>query len=422
MEKTNSGANNGVKPLKSILKKTRSTPPIFSEAGGVVNAADSVKETLENRPKGVARGNKQEVTRINNASSVMGMGGTPPSARRKGALAVRMDAANMEHADTNGSLNVADAGLNQFTSDYEERSDKGGVMMPKKLNFRSFVNEEKVEDSDIVLPRYAIDKTLSLPLKKDDVTKIPVWVKFHKVPIVVYSEDGLSLIATQIGKPLMLDAFTSSMCVEACGRINFARALIEISSDTDLKKEVIMAIPDEDGISYTKEIISVDEWQPSRCADCKIFGHSSDRCPKIVREPFVSISKKGTIRRGADMDSKTKVGANAINKVKGPSASNSFDALNTMDVEDECGTSSSMGNQEEEQEAGPKESQLNEHVESDDEVGGFIFLEGDKFGDNFDVRLKGRVRKQVCSRLFHKLGLSFLCCSLDGSAIDACCS
>nr|GFB48415.1 hypothetical protein [Tanacetum cinerariifolium] len=52
--------------------------------------------------------------------------------------------------------------------------------------------------------------------------------------------------------------------------------------------------------------------------------------------------KKGTMRRGA------------INKVKGPSTSNSFDALNIVDAEEECGTSSSKGNQEEEQDAGLK--------------------------------------------------------------------
>ncbi|GKA49544.1 ethylene-responsive transcription factor ERF105-like protein [Tanacetum coccineum] len=97
--------------------------------------------------------------------------------------------------------------------------------------------------------------------------------------------------------------------------------------------------------------------------------------------------KKGTIRRGADMDSTAK------NKVKGPSTSNSFDALNTLNVEDECGTSSSRANQVEDQEARPKVSQLNDHVESDEEVDELIFPEGDKFGDKFDIRLKGRVMK-----------------------------
>ncbi|GKF41498.1 hypothetical protein Tco_0124840 [Tanacetum coccineum] len=97
--------------------------------------------------------------------------------------------------------------------------------------------------------------------------------------------------------------------------------------------------------------------------------------------------KKSTTRRGADMDTTAK------NKVKGSSTSNSFDALNTLDIDDECGTSSSRSNQVEDQEMRHKVSQLNEHIESDDEVDEFIFPEGDKFGDKFDIRLKGRVRK-----------------------------
>nr|GEZ51992.1 hypothetical protein [Tanacetum cinerariifolium] len=56
--------------------------------------------------------------------------------------------------------------------------------------------------------------TPNLNIDKDSVSKVPVWVKIHKVPVVAYSEDGLSLIGTQLGKPIMLDAFTSSMCAE----------------------------------------------------------------------------------------------------------------------------------------------------------------------------------------------------------------
>nr|GFC18736.1 RNA-directed DNA polymerase, eukaryota, reverse transcriptase zinc-binding domain protein [Tanacetum cinerariifolium] len=83
---------------------------------------------------------------------------------------------------------------------------------------------------------------------------------------------------------------------------------------------------------------------------------------------IVKYLKKGKIRRGADMDTLTKVGTNIINKLNGYVTSNSFDALNTLDVEDKCGTSSSRGDTEEDQEARPKVSQLNEHYESDDKV------------------------------------------------------
>nr|GEZ38243.1 hypothetical protein [Tanacetum cinerariifolium] len=75
----------------------------------------------------------------------------------------------------------------------------------------------------------------------------------YNVPVLAYSEDGLSLLATQIGKPIMLDAFTSSMCMESWGRISFARALIEIDVAVGLKKEVSMAIPAEEGDGHIKE-------------------------------------------------------------------------------------------------------------------------------------------------------------------------
>nr|GEU34729.1 retrotransposon protein, putative, Ty1-copia subclass [Tanacetum cinerariifolium] len=62
----------------------------------------------------------------------------------------------------------------------------------------------------------------------------------------------------------------------------------------------------------------------------------------------------------------------------------SKDVLNTMDVEDESGTPSSRGNQEEEH-----DERINELDEFDEDVDEFIFPEGDKF----DIWLKGRVRK-----------------------------
>ncbi|GKC17697.1 hypothetical protein Tco_1014479 [Tanacetum coccineum] len=58
--------------------------------------------------------------------------------------------------------------------------------------------------------------------------QVPVWVKMHGVPIVVYSEDGLSLIGSKIGKKIILDAYTSSMCVDAWGP---AKEDVAMSSD-----------------------------------------------------------------------------------------------------------------------------------------------------------------------------------------------
>ncbi|GKB29111.1 RNA-directed DNA polymerase, eukaryota, reverse transcriptase zinc-binding domain protein [Tanacetum coccineum] len=86
----------------------------------------------------------------------------------------------------------------------------------------------------------------------------------------------------------MLDAFTSAMCVEPWGRLGFARALIEATTENELKKEVTMVVPIVDGKGHTMEKMNVEyEWQPPRCSDCLVFGHAIDQCPKRVKEPVI---------------------------------------------------------------------------------------------------------------------------------------
>nr|GEV83957.1 retrovirus-related Pol polyprotein from transposon TNT 1-94 [Tanacetum cinerariifolium] len=135
----------------------------------------------------------------------------------------------------------------------------------------------------------------SVSLKKGEVTKVLVWVKMYNVPVLAYSEDGLSLLATQIGKPVMLDTFTSSMCVESWGRISFAQALIEIDAAVGLKKEVSMSILAEEGDGHIKEVVRVEyEWMPPHCVDCIRFGHDTLLCPKRVCEEVPNISVRDT--------------------------------------------------------------------------------------------------------------------------------
>ncbi|GJZ25346.1 putative reverse transcriptase domain-containing protein [Tanacetum coccineum] len=102
-----------------------------------------------------------------------------------------------------------------------------------------------IRKSPIILNKWSSSVSL--------ITKVSVWVKLYNVLVLAYSEDGLSLIATQIA--------------------------------STLKKEVIMAIPEEEGDGHIKEVIQVEyEWKPSHCVECKSFGHSHDLCPKRVRD------------------------------------------------------------------------------------------------------------------------------------------
>ncbi|XP_021979840.1 uncharacterized protein LOC110875959 [Helianthus annuus] len=123
--------------------------------------------------------------------------------------------------------------------------------------------------------------TPTTKLEKKEVKKVQVWVKIHEVPIAAYTEDGLSLIATTIGEPKLMDSFTTSMCTDSWGRSSYARALVEISADKEFREEITMAIPESEGEGFIKETMYVEYgWSPHRCPTCCVFGHTVEMCPK----------------------------------------------------------------------------------------------------------------------------------------------
>ncbi|XP_071699773.1 uncharacterized protein [Rutidosis leptorrhynchoides] len=71
----------------------------------------------------------------------------------------------------------------------------------------------------IILNKWSANVSLS----KEDLTSVPVWVKLHDVPLTGYTEDGLSMIGSKIGKPIMLDMYTSTMYVEALGKAKLCK-------------------------------------------------------------------------------------------------------------------------------------------------------------------------------------------------------
>ncbi|GJS63304.1 zinc knuckle CX2CX4HX4C containing protein [Tanacetum coccineum] len=110
-----------------------------------------------------------------------------------------------------------------------------------------------IRNSLIILKKWAMNTSL----QKNELTRIPLWVKLHDVHIQVFEEDGISLIATYLGKPII--------------------------------------IPDLDGPGFIKETIRVEyKWKPPRCHTCNIFGHTVESCPKkVVVTPVVNDSNDG---------------------------------------------------------------------------------------------------------------------------------
>ncbi|GJY68557.1 putative reverse transcriptase domain-containing protein [Tanacetum coccineum] len=145
-----------------------------------------------------------------------------------------------------------------------------------------------IRNSSIIINKWSMDTRLL----KEELTRIPIWVKLHNVPIQVFEEYGISLIATFIRKPVMLDSYISSMCNDSWGRSSFARCLIKVNSEADLVDVVTIGIPSLTGDGFTKETIRVKyEWKPPKCDICKIFGHVHNHCSnKVVSPPIVTTS------------------------------------------------------------------------------------------------------------------------------------
>ncbi|GJX81367.1 hypothetical protein Tco_0330848, partial [Tanacetum coccineum] len=80
-------------------------------------------------------------------------------------------------------------------------------------------------------------------LNKEDAGNVSSWDKFHGVPMSAFTEDGLSIIATKLGTPLMLDSYTSDMCMHSWGMSSYARAMIKLRADEKLKDTIVVAMP-----------------------------------------------------------------------------------------------------------------------------------------------------------------------------------
>nr|GEV22783.1 transposon Ty3-G Gag-Pol polyprotein [Tanacetum cinerariifolium] len=106
-----------------------------------------------------------------------------------------------------------------------------------------------IRNSPIILEKWS----MVTRLLKEELTRIMIWVKLQDVPIQVFEEDDISLIATFICKPVMLDSYTSSIFNDSWNRS------IEVNSEANLVDVVTIGIPSLTGDGFTKETICVGE-------------------------------------------------------------------------------------------------------------------------------------------------------------------
>ncbi|GJR07793.1 retrotransposon protein, putative, ty1-copia subclass [Tanacetum coccineum] len=197
-------------------------------------------------------------------------------------------------------------------------------------------------------------------------TDTTFWVKLHGIPVTAFSKDGLSAIATKPGTPLMLDSYTSDMCMQSWGRSSYARVMIELQADVEVKDNIVVAMPKIIGEGHYICNVRVEyQWKPPRCASCKVFGHIHEEClkntgageKKTLRKP--SQTSRGVLvgpkmgfkpqkeYRPAPKKSTT---SSSGNKKKGVeptievSNSNLFEVLNSVNNDVELGTNGGATN------------------------------------------------------------------------------
>ncbi|KAL2237657.1 UNVERIFIED_CONTAM: hypothetical protein Sindi_0957400 [Sesamum indicum] len=112
-----------------------------------------------------------------------------------------------------------------------------------------------------------------MAMRKLKHTQVPVWIKLRHLPMEFWTTEGLSTVASGVGKPLYPDAIT-----RACTRLDFARVCVMIDAPQKLHKHIIVMAPDEEGGETPCKVDVEYEWLPPKCTACMSLGHSDKDC------------------------------------------------------------------------------------------------------------------------------------------------
>ena len=113
--------------------------------------------------------------------------------------------------------------------------------------------------------------------------------KIHNPPLKEWSLKGISVIASQIGRPLHADPMTNDR-----SRLGYARVCVEVNVLSKFPKYIDI----DQGIDEAAEERRISripikyQWIPSICSHCRVFGHSNSRCPKQPKHDLPKTSEK----------------------------------------------------------------------------------------------------------------------------------
>ncbi|KAL0416501.1 UNVERIFIED_CONTAM: hypothetical protein Slati_3482000 [Sesamum latifolium] len=98
-------------------------------------------------------------------------------------------------------------------------------------------------------------------------------IKLRHLPIEYWTDDGLGIVASEVGKPLYPDAIT-----KARTRLDFACICILLDISSKPPRHVIIMARKEDGGEVPCKVDVEYEWIPPKCVKCMCLGHSTGSC------------------------------------------------------------------------------------------------------------------------------------------------
>ncbi|KAL0288555.1 UNVERIFIED_CONTAM: hypothetical protein Sradi_7095500, partial [Sesamum radiatum] len=120
--------------------------------------------------------------------------------------------------------------------------------------------------------------------------------QFNSIAAMEEVIEGLSVVASGVGKPLYSDAVTKQ-----CSRLDYARVCVMLDYNSTLPKHIVIISPVlRDGKEVPVRVDIDYEWLPKRCKECQSLGHNAESCPgkkKVVSTKPVEVYVQTTRSR-----------------------------------------------------------------------------------------------------------------------------
>ncbi|GJX38013.1 zinc knuckle CX2CX4HX4C containing protein [Tanacetum coccineum] len=131
--------------------------------------------------------------------------------------------------------------------------------------------------------------SVDLNMDKSELDKIPLWVKLCNVPLEAWTIKGICALASRVGKPLVTDTMTTSMCKQGIGMVRYTRVLIEVSAKKELAETIEIVYKNNKGdVKYRKSVKVEYDLKPLK-------GNNGVHVSKEVNEGFMKVKNRKNI-------------------------------------------------------------------------------------------------------------------------------